>query len=365
MTSSAMQAMDLHTNICTSLHNSSLTTQLDRCLWIDSVDDGFSQLSEQHRLEFAKQFVDIEHTYVSEAQTIYVSDAIIDEIQYAANKMPDNVLLEQDVFVPNGLIILETPMIYELPVDDNEIIETWSIGAIHFLSNAEGQRLRPKSVIEGLNGIRATLYGNWLKTHNVKLNETLAYNHDTREPEFYKSDGTISTITNDFIKSLLGDHTPMTQWGFLLQEKAQGTPRHHIDATYYEYGVEGDYSREIASIKKFLLALFRMTYSYLEPENTPVERHTRKRAERANRKIPENGYLTVLKLRRTEYEHGETKHNSPKYAFRVRGHWRNQYYPTKGEVGNPNAYRHVYVNDYIKGKDKELRESTRVITMNR
>lgn len=367
MISDAMQAMDFHTNLCEIIKKSDVRAQLDRAIWIQSVDDDFADAPVKEQLQHAKKYLEIEHTYVSNAQTVYVSDTISEEIQYAANKMPDNVLLAEDVFVPNGLIILETPYIYQMLVDNSEIEETHEITAIHFINRDEGLRLYRE--FDGVDGISATLYGRWKKTEHLPSGEIIAYNEQTKELEFHHKNQIVTNVP-EFVKQIIiqeGGEATNDEIHRLLNiflKKGQNSPS-HIDATFYEFGVNGDYDKAIASVKKFLLALFRMTNSYLEPQTHPVERHHRKRAERANRKIPENGYLTILKLRRTEYENGETKHNSPRYAFRVRGHWRNQYYATKGQVGDLTAYRHVYVNDYIKGKSKELRESTRVITINR
>ena len=60
-----------------------------------------------------------------------------------------------------------------------------------------------------------------------------------------------------------------------------------------------------------------------------------------------------MSLRRKMYAESEefTKRNGPAYAFRVRGHWRKAYMRSRNlPVGNPGAYRHIYIKDYIKGR---------------
>ncbi len=88
------------------------------------------------------------------------------------------------------------------------------------------------------------------------------------------------------------------------------------------------------------------------PERT--SRPTWKRASNW-RQIKE---VTVLRLRRTEYKtdyEGEPGGSELSYRTNVRGYWRDTYYATLGPVGDPNAYRQQWIDEYIRGpEDKPL-----------
>ena len=57
-------------------------------------------------------FIETELTAMRDAQTIFCTSEILDEIQEAQTTMLDDILLPQDVFVPNGFMVLETPYKY-------------------------------------------------------------------------------------------------------------------------------------------------------------------------------------------------------------------------------------------------------------
>ncbi len=139
-----------------------------------------------------------------------------------------------------------------------------------------------------------------------------------------------------------------------------------IDGTFFSFGEEKtEYDPEVLELKRFLLAFFRLTYEYLEVSSEKPERPFQKRAKRAGFNIPNDGYITVMTLRRKVYETGDNPEtrNGPSYAFRVRGHWRKAYMASrKLPVGDPGAYRHIYVKDYIKGKGLVVR-SKRVVKL--
>jgi hypothetical protein len=63
--------------------------------------------------------------------------------------------------------------------------------------------------------------------------------------------------------------------------------------------------------------------------------------------------VTVITLRRQRQPHDDHDPSEVdwKWQWVVRGHWRNQYYSTLGDVGDPNAYRQIWIMPYMKGPE--------------
>jgi len=76
----------------------------------------------------------------------------------------------------------------------------------------------------------------------------------------------------------------------------------------------------------------------------PLPRQTRRALQRANLPVPE---VRVVKLRQPKHPHAEAEAAGRTYTKRwvVRGHWRNQWYPSR------NDHRPIYIPTHIKGPD--------------
>lgn len=123
----------------------------------------------------------------------------------------------------------------------------------------------------------------------------------------------------------------------------------------------------VRDLKQWVVAMFRLMGDHIEREPVKLDRATSRRETRRGR--PADGYLTTLRLRKVVYtDHGPSgSGRSATFRHLVRGHWRKFYCPsTKKPVGDPAAYRHKYVNDYIRGpKTEEFVASQQVITIAR
>lgn len=295
-------------------------------------------------MEFAVKLLYTESAQLKSAQTIFVSEQILDEVIEAAETMPDDVLIPQDVFVPNGVLIFEKPLDYEVKVDDNSFNELWKIKSVQF------------NVKNG--GIHVRLYGSWYSTLSSGTNEKIYYDKETKSFGF---DGV--SDPKDLAIKMFGVSMAEESKNFQLLTRKATSDTGLADATFFSFNSETELIDDLSKLKRQLIALFRLTYSYLDVESHKPPRHFIKRAKRSGRQIPEDFYVSVLTLRHKNYEGGSgVKHASPKFAFRVRGHWAKRYLRSTGlPVGDPKAYRFVYISDYIKGKDKTLVESKRVI----
>jgi hypothetical protein len=314
---SANDAYDYHTEILKSVVNPLRGDVEDRIRCIISDVDGAKE-SPQKQLEMVGQVFEVEQTMLNMSQTIFVSEEIVDEILEAETTLIDTAIIEQDLFTPAGLIVLEKPLKYELLVDDSEYIETWLVTSICYTS----------------------------------LDEQININ-------IYGALDSIRTVAGEFVYSV-GDEKNK----YIYTEAVKSIPRSRTclaDITVFGFGeTKIAYDDALLQIKRFLIAFFRLTYEYLERHTEKPPRTARRRAERENR--PQDGDTVYMKLRRTLHDgdNGGT-HSSPAYAFRVRGHWKRAYLRSRGfPVGDPRSYRHVYVKDYIKGRG-DFVESKRLV----
>lgn len=314
---SANDAYDYHTEIVKSVTHP-LRGDIDdrlRCI-ISDVDAAKKPQSEQFAM--VGQVFEVESVMLNKSQTIFVSEEIVDEILEAETTLIDTAIIEQDLFTPAGLIVLEKPLKYELAVDDNEYTEIWLVTSICYTTLDEQ--------------ININIYGN---LHSIRdASGVLVYSVDDDKNEY---------IYTPSIKAIPRSRTCLA------------------DITVFGFGeTKIAYDDALLQIKRFLIAFFRLTYEYLEHHTETPPRTARRRAERENR--PQDGYTVYMKLRRTLHDsnNGGTT-SSPAYAFRVRGHWKRAYLRSRGfPVGDARSYRHVYVKDYIKGRGDFI-ESKRLV----
>jgi len=121
----------------------------------------------------------------------------------------------------------------------------------------------------------------------------------------------------------------------------------------------------VHDLKAWMIAMYRLMGDHIEREPVHLNRAERRQLGRAG--FPEDGYISELRLRKIVYPDGEVGAGglSLRFRHRVRGHWRKFYCPSTGKpVGDPAAYRHKFVNDYVRGpKESPLVESRQVISV--
>jgi hypothetical protein len=332
---SGLDAFDFQTTLYNALHNMDSVDAQFRyaCSWVPDTDRSDIMLRVQSLLSDEIRLAGI-------GQSIFVSAEISDEITEAASTMLDSVLIAQDVFTPNGIISLEKPFIYEMAEKNSGCIEVWVIKAIAYC------------VVN--TGINVFLYGNMHSVIDPISTDALILEKDSVRVLSDHVDG-----THDYM-SILNTIKKEPAHIELLVASSYGKPR-LADMCHFDFNTENaKYDDGILELKKFMLALFRLSYEYLEVESSRANRNVRRRADRVQR--PTDGYVVTLKLRRTKSgEGGDGSISSPSYAFRVRGHWKKAYLRSSGHpVGDPRAYRHVYIKDYIKGRGVFI-DSTRIV----
>lgn len=110
----------------------------------------------------------------------------------------------------------------------------------------------------------------------------------------------------------------------------------------------------VANIRKWFLAFMRFCWQELivprKPNNMEVSRQVRRAFERSSKA---DNPISVVYLRRLREDHDEpqTLGHSLTYRVLVRGHWRNQYYPTLGPVDDPMSHRRIWIDPHVKGPE--------------
>lgn len=110
----------------------------------------------------------------------------------------------------------------------------------------------------------------------------------------------------------------------------------------------------VANIRKWFLAFMRFCWQEIivprQPSNSDIPRQQRRSFERTT---TVTNPINVVYLRRTR-EDGDTEPTegySLAYRVLVRGHWRNQWYPSLGPVDDPMSHRRIWIDPHVKGPD--------------
>jgi len=136
----------------------------------------------------------------------------------------------------------------------------------------------------------------------------------------------------------------------------------------YEEDEDGN-TRVIANVaygRRWFLAFMRLMWQeILVPEDYSAKRAERRRWEAIDKKLPLDGGVKVLKLRRIADLSGGADHDDEDSEFhwkldhriQVRPFWRNQFYPSLGPARlpdgsvNPNSHRLIYIDTHYRGPE--------------
>ena len=306
----------------------------------------------------------VELDTLANGDTVYVSPEVCEEIIEASETMIDNVIIPQDVFSTNCLIVLGTPFEYVIPQlqATDEYEEVWSVQAIGLTTPSINSDIHEAG--EPSDGLILHMYGS-LRSVSKQMPDG-----SVETAEFIDSNSLRFTAKGEstVLTRKQANHVMGGNIGLFMDRFANQID--FIDTTALKFFRDNDgYCDRIIKIKKFLIALFRLSDEYLEKADVVTSKPFRKRAIRAGRTAPLAGYVTTLRLRRVAgyNDSNDGTGAGVSYSFRVRGHWKRAYMRSRGfPVGDPRSYKHVYVKDYIKGKSHgDVVESHRVIRMDR
>jgi hypothetical protein len=237
------------------------------------------------------------------ADPIYVDPEMGPLIDAALKGWQSETLLETDLFIPNGFLVLPEP-VYLQDVND----KLMSVRA--FLWHQTSLRIRRDdgkvdAISETFPGMALVMFSD-INDEDDFSNE---YRNDTKLWSILRSRPIPLTVCHA-VPWRFGDPTYMGG--------------HHT-------GVD---------VLQCILRLMAQTVTVREPRNAP--RLVGKRVERA--KFPAKR-ITVVTLRRPAQERDPESHHDVEWSHRwiVDGHWRQQWYPSLGQ------HRQIWISPYVKG----------------
>ena len=271
--------------------------------------------------------VGIEEETLTKEPTTFVSDDIIDLLTYASERIEAEPLRETDVFAPAGFVYLEKPLIVNIPRQHFESGELDQVVGIRAMSWRTSENILPAAHIgqaELTRGITTNLYT------DAGCVRYITGNHD-----FFPD-----TVPDNVITLV-----DVSGWAFdqLWRAPEEGEKHGIKDGIIVA-------SPDTVIARNFLLSLFRFMWQELllrEPADLP-------RAIRrgAVRKLGIEEPITILKLRRARSSSSSTGEGSRlDHRILVRGHWRNQYYPSLGPVDSPDSHRMIWIDPHVKGPE--------------
>lgn len=121
----------------------------------------------------------------------------------------------------------------------------------------------------------------------------------------------------------------------------------------------------VADVRKWFLAFMRFCWQEIivprQPSNRDLSRQQRRAFERSTTVA---NPINVVYLRRTREDGDQEPSEGYSLAYRVlvRGHWRNQYYPSLGPVDDPMSHRRIWIDPHVKGPDHAPFRETQKVT---
>lgn len=255
----------------------------------------------------------------------YVNEEVMNLISVAASSLEDCVMFKSDLIAPEGVIYFEVPLVHPVPIYGG-FKKTWG----GFKESEDEQEVIEKSMVA--QTYRAI---SW-----ATREETFSHNGKT-----HHAYGLVFTLYGG------GEDHPYT---FILYEPE-----------YNEGGVQpisftsessSDGSWEVSShFMKFFLSLMRFCWQEItvsrKIERADLPRANWRRIERERGGIEAN-IIYLRRQRNKRTDEGDTiGMGTLEFQSLTRGHWRNQYYPSLGVVGDPNSYRTIWINPYVRGPE--------------
>ena len=266
--------------------------------------------------------------HVNQSETVFVTRDIVHVVEMMSKSMPEDMLQPEDVPFEDMMIFFEQDISYDEHTGD----DNWRPVQIRGVHIAKNQPIR-----------------SWGGTVARGIMITLFSAMDVLQPE-RQSDPDLAVVD-------------LTGWKF---EQMWSTSDKVVDQaraiwepdTHQPHQI----SQNVAGMRKFLLTLLRfMQEEIIQVSRHPLSRAQKRRAEREDLKIPEDGCIITVHLRKVRYV-GEVQHTDTvkqwTHRFWVEGHTRHLDYLEPG--------RTTWVRPYVKGPEwAPLIMKERVTTVNR
>lgn len=402
--SSASLAFDLHTRY---LQHRKGHPTMDRLLHLGywrayqgmdeptgRVDKTVSRHTMEAEFERSRVYHEVARTLddaiIARADTVFLTDDLRELVKTAEATMPDEVLFETDIYTPCGFIVMETPLRMDIHsrMKADEFDELVTLALTKYRGEVRGARLHAEPDENG-DYIGTEHWDvqafSWALVDSIKPEAmgdierafgTDSEQHKFAERVFFSPLGDEKGL---YVR-VFGTMTATTVDGLTLDVPAMGSaPLRLMDLYAFFFGEDGLREEEAIhgvdksemyrlswqrsrEIRRFMLALFRLMEEYVDIEKHGLHRAFGKRATRGGR-LGDPRNVTVLSLRRALDDDDDASGTGRKVtlAHLVRGHWRNQWYPSQ------NAHRAKWIRAHRRGGNAgdEVTARPRVIKVDR
>jgi hypothetical protein len=331
----------------------------------------------------------IDDEIIARADTVYLSDELHELVDTASESMPDEVLFRTDVYSPCAMVFLERPIYVEVEAgcmaDD---IDGLVDKVLHYGGTVEGTRKHTKTdsgFIEGKDTYEIIAFS-WgdsevINPHVLSIIEeqfgkdSAEYSEALNHSGHLDEDGTWRPM-NALMIGVFGKVVSSEIDGLTMRVKHKLLSNRIslIDNYFFFFGEDGlalenDTNEEVMNeptyeryrkSRRFLIALLRLMNEYVDIETTRAPRSHSRRGTRLGRVNTES--VTTLALRRALYGDGDSgTGRKVSLAHLVRGHWRNQWYPSQ------QMHRARWINAHRRGGSAidEVVDKPRIVTVTR
>jgi hypothetical protein len=275
----------------------------------------------------------------------YISGDIVDLLATASATLDNEALQLEDLIAPSGFCYLEKPLIVgdyhpETGEFRNDINIGWRGFAWDFGTEEDGTL--------GVSFLIYTDYGCFRHIYLPSLHAATGEDttdHYVGSSVFRDED----LLACDMMRWGLG--TPWENVGGINAEEIIDRLANNAD------GKPKPVNPHIAFFRKFFLTMMRFCWQELlisEPATIP-----RPLRRAAVRELATDMTMNVLRLRRVKHSSGAGTGDGVRLDHRivVRGHWRNQHYPTFGPAYsadgsyNASSHRRIWIDPHIKGPE--------------
>lgn len=268
---------------------------------------------------------------VDTADTFYVTAEMIALARDAADDLEGMPLFELDLPSKNAMILLDAAdpgfNYGDFNVETREAPHR-RIRAIHLHSGHSVRLLRDGQIVTGPDGLRDGL-GMFLWTDPAELAEAAGAPLDML-PD-------VPLFPIDYLGWAFNERWQSMTWGETFSDEAQIVPG--------QPGCIRDTARQsahVGELRRHLLSILMLMGQ--ETTRERLDRPTRRRWQRSGVTVPEDGAISVTRLRHTSIvgADGTDVHSRFSHRFLVRGHWRRIHRGTERE-------RAVWVRPCVKG----------------
>lgn len=366
--SSASLAHDLHTRY---VEYRAGHPTMDRLLHLgyyraatgDGLAGGVSRANLDEEAEKGRAYHEVaralDDAILTRCDTVFLTDDLRELVNTAEATMPDEVLFDTDLYTPCGFIVMETPLKmdvksrakasefdelvqivqkhggtvtgkrnHEEPDKNGDYVglEHWEVQAFAW---ADIDSIKPEALSE-----TEKRFGAKSEEYDNARHLLLASGHESGM--YLRVYGTMTASTIDGVTLDVPDlrSAPlrlMDMYAFFYGEDGLHSERHRYGVDKWEEHEMSTSSWERSrQIRRFILALFRLMDEYVEIDRHGLHRAFGKRATRSGR-VGDTKNVTILSLRRAlgDDEDGSGTGAKVTLAHLVRGHWRNQWYPSQ------------------------------------